>query len=121
MPLNLGNYRTNYTNSHGVERDDEVVKMTETLVPLRFPRIAGFEQRAWMNLRHIHGTVLKKDSWSKGNKPALGVRTCRASCEALILTTWVLNGEGRFGSAGDCRSVIIQLRYLSAAAAYREP
>lgn len=74
-----------------------------------------------MNLRHIRGTMLIRDSWSKGNKPLLGVRTCRASCEALILTTWVLNGEGGFGSVGDGCSVIIQMRYLSAAAAYREP
>jgi hypothetical protein len=67
------------------------------------------------------GAMLIRHSWSKGNKPALGVRTCRASCEALILTTLVLNGEGRFGSVGGSGSVIIQMRHLGWAAAYREP
>jgi hypothetical protein len=45
----------------------------------------------------------------------------RASYEALLSTGWVLNGEGRFGSALDGGSVIIQMRRLGAAAPYREP
>ncbi len=45
----------------------------------------------------------------------------RASYEALLSTGWVLNGEGRFGSAHDGGGAIIQMRYCGAAAAYCEP